>query len=84
MQSTTYRSNQSVAHQSKVSKLCHRTHNIEVSTKVNAVAEEVEDLMEAETAKEGAGVSERLIAPCVAKMRVISQRIANTTKLLEN
>ena len=47
-------------------------------------AEEVEVPTGAETAEEGAEVREHLIVPYAAKMRVISQRTANTTKWPEN
>ena len=47
-------------------------------------AEEVEVPTGVETAEEGAEVREHLIVLYVAKTRVISQRITNTTKWLEN
>ena len=47
-------------------------------------AEEAKVPIGAETVEEGPEVREHLIVLYAAKMRVISQRIANTTKLLEN
>ena len=46
--------------------------------------EEVKFPTGAEKAEEGAEVREHLIVPYAVKMRVISQRTANTTKWPEN
>jgi len=62
----------------------NQTNSIEALTRVSVEAEVVEVPIGAKMAKEGAEVIEHLIVPYVAKMRGISQRIANTTKWPEN